>query len=926
MAEISALVYGWVAGIIAVIVWILYGIDTLLQLMRIVNDAFSHLPGLSHLAYDRKGKKKGGAGSGRDGGTTSQFNVLTNDEGLEGLAGSTKRVTPITAGGLCLMSWYGPDGTTGPPIECRLALENNEVTIYQLLRIGDTNTGMPGGAAGAGSPAGAGGKRLPTGQTAAPSLAGRRGSKDVDTNAFRSAAGVTVAEHRKGRVSVLHTTVMELRHFNKPHKGAGGGGGEQSGGGDKANTNNNGSKANHRKGSAAAGSGSEVDSAAPSQRGSVAATPNGSQHRRKESGDEAAGGGNNNGNNNNNNNNSSSAPLEGTTRPGVDPLFNGRVLIWRTMDGCPLFDSIGAAQHNASNATFGGSMRRGNASSASAPNMSHSASMDSLSDDRSFNSSMGDGEGSDHGEEDATNDGSGGEGGGQHGRKKQQQQHHGHNHHTHHGHHSGRRHSKSNAEMNDMANWSCVIIKFERARESEWWHTLLSGLKEARAWHDFAKTLPNPDTVNTFLSRFFFQNMRVNGLADAIIKQIRKKLRELPAKKFPRDLGGQLILDEFLIGTQIPWITDVSEPTVSANGEVGFDFNLMYKGGEGGFTLFFRLALEFLGIRVPHVVFSVKLIELEATVHISIGPPPSKKFWIGGHKPPVLRLEVHQGCASGKGILHRVLTSLPDLSGIMTNLIKLYLFSDMVLPYMDDFPLPSVVKSPKSSMRDLRVRTFDRQRAAKISGAPVRSSSAPVAAPPSPLTDPPATTPGAEADAATKAATAAPSSQRPFTAAVATGTPGPPPKSSKPNTPRNNNASGEAQHAPDKLNASRRSSGNQSLGSTTNNVQNVASPISLLSPNNPNAGSFTGGRANNTSSTVPNTSALSANNTMTSSMLNRTMQSETDLTESEEALSATGRKRGGGSGTMRNLKNLLKVKGSDMTRESVSRSKGKGKT
>ncbi|KAI5688955.1 hypothetical protein MNV84_01632 [Leishmania braziliensis] len=272
--------------------------------------------------------------------------------------------------------------------------------------------------------------------------------------------------------------------------------------------------------------------------------------------------------------------------------------------------------------------------------------------------------------------------------------------------------------MSDMASWSCVIIKFERSRENERWHTLLSGLKEAQAWHEYAKALPNPDTLNMFLSRFFFQNMRLDNFSDVLIKLVRKQLRELPSKKFPRDLGGELILDDFLIGTQIPWISNVSEPRVSANGEVGFDFNLVYKGGEGGFSLFFRLALTYCGIHIPHIVFSVKLLELETTMHVSIGPPPSKKFWIGAHKLPIVRLEVHQGCASGRGVLHRILTALPNLSGIVTNLIKLYLFSDMVLPYMDDFPLPSVVKSPKASFADLRVRAFDWQRAAKISGAP----------------------------------------------------------------------------------------------------------------------------------------------------------------------------------------------------------------
>jgi hypothetical protein len=974
MAEVSAFVYGWLAGIVAVIVWILYGIDTLLRLIKAVNSAFAHLPGLSSLAYAHKEESainndncSSEAATGKLGaGDTSKYNVMPAEEGLEGLTGCTKKVTPITAGGLCLMSWYGPDGTTGAPIECRLALENNEVTIYQLLRVGDSNNGITGTA---------GNDRLPGAPSGAKGTGARRGGKDCDTNAVRSAAGVTVAEHRKGHVSVLHTTVMELKHFNKPKKNAGDSG-EGSGGKSSAS----------RKGGNAAGSDAD------------ASTPDGSKHKRKESGsgtgrDSMTGGGSESGGPKKHGTNANDTLVDGVTRPGVDPLFTGRVLIWRTMDGSPLFDSIHAPKPPTGINCLGNSLRRTAGSNESlwqaaeenggggggTHSFAGTRSVDSLSDDRSRNSSLDDGDNSEYDEVHSNFNGSveelqGSDLNSTNTRGGEAKEHHSHKHY-----HNGRRRSRKGSDMNDMSNWSCVIIKFERARESERWYTLLKGLHEARAWHDFAKTLPNPDTVNTFLSRFFFQNMRVNGLREVLIKQIRKKLRELPAKKFPRDLGGQLVLDEFLIGTQIPWITDVSEPTVSANGEVGFDFNLLYKGGEGGFTLFFRLALEFLGFRVPHVVFSVKLIELEATVHISIGPPPSKKFWIGGHKPPILRLEVHQGCASGRGVLHRVLTSLPDLSGIMTNLIKLYLFSDMVLPYLDDFPLPSVVKSPKASLRDLRVRTFDRQRAAKISSAPVESSLVPAVTPVSPVRGPateatpskskegesssnnskssPSTlhksressfaatgAPGANAAAAVPVApspapgavlgqkgsserSAATSQQQQQQQQSSVGTSPAPSergrgdKTSQPTTPKGDGAATDQRDRKTLIT-------NPSFTSRT--VRDVASPITLTSPHEPSSGSFgttqRGNAAANTSGLDPRNGTAVVPTTNSNSTPQHELLSEAELTESTDALSAATKKHGGSSSAVRNLKSLLKVKGKDMTRESVSRSKDKHKS
>lgn len=278
----------------------------------------------------------------------------------------------------------------------------------------------------------------------------------------------------------------------------------------------------------------------------------------------------------------------------------------------------------------------------------------------------------------------------------------------------------------DMDTWCSMVVQFGQPCVTDQWYTILRGFKEANAWRRFAETMPNRQTANIFLSRFGFQNLHGVGLENALKKAIQEKLRKVCALKLPRDIGGEVKLDDFIIGRAIPWISDVSEPVVSTTGEMGFSFNMQYKGDVDGFSLFFRLDLAYRGIPLPQVVFSVKLLELKASIRASIGPPPSKKFWIGGHKPPVVRLQVRPGCASGKGILHHILTALPDISGVFTDLIKLYLFSDLILPCMDDFPLPSVGKSPPSSpthgadevdKADKKV-VFDRRRAARMSAAP----------------------------------------------------------------------------------------------------------------------------------------------------------------------------------------------------------------
>ncbi|KAG5505621.1 hypothetical protein JIQ42_08387 [Leishmania sp. Namibia] len=939
MAEVSAFLYGCVLSTTAVVLWILYGTDALPHLKRSVGNVLACIPGMAHFA---EGKAERRARMRDADGTSASYRFsrldgAASDQGLEGLTGSTENAQPITVAATCMMSRYGSDGTISPPIECLLSLEGNMVTIYQLLRLVDSN---PGSAAAAARGRVSAGTNL----------------SDVhgDSRTFRTASGATVVERRRGKVCVLNTTVMEVRQFNVSKKlAAAAADPSQSSAGDRGGRGGSASEPSAAKASAkpTASSGLPVSLSS----GMLASGSDDATDRWEESkSDSTASAKRSKGRKGNAKSAATAAGASETSAAnsifgggGADSLFTGRVLIWRTLDGRPLFDASTPPVPLPGNGTGGSSFADPRGGSAPLPTAlfssvggagaaSRSPTTESV-DGRSANSSAD----ADDGDDSTVTDGASAA-------RYQQWLPYGHS------------RQQRRSMLNDMASWSCVIIKFERSRESERWYTLLSGLKEAQAWHDYAKSMPNPNTINTFLSRFVFQNMRLDGLSDALISQVRKKLRELPAKKFPRDLGGDIILDDFLIGTQIPWISDVSEPRVSANGEVGFDFNLFYKGGEGGFSLFFRLALTYCGIRIPHVVFSVKLLEVETTVHVSIGPPPSKIFWIGAHKPPIIRLEVHQGCASGKGVLHRMLTALPNLSGIVTNLIKLYLFTDMVLPYMDDFPLPSVVKSPKGSFADLRVRAFDWQRAAKISGAPQREAPAASSAD----RDTESKVEGRGTHQKRSGGYGSSLSLKSSSDYTAGSTSYDPVRNTSRDTVATDSKAAFRKASPDarlansnlragtgaKLSAfaprdSDADGGPFSGASLRNTSTSVSSSVAPASPTgraaaqaardvlevSPRPAGRDGGGDHTRLPGAPprdrmgSRSASISSNLISASTLDESVRGDnaTVISESEDVLSAASKKRASTAGAMRNLKDWLKVKGNDMARESVSRSKKK---
>lgn len=272
----------------------------------------------------------------------------------------------------------------------------------------------------------------------------------------------------------------------------------------------------------------------------------------------------------------------------------------------------------------------------------------------------------------------------------------------------------------DLLSWNALVLEFSDPRQAEMWYTVLKNLDEVESWREYLRNIPISDTLNTFLGRLLFPSFRQKGLERMITRMIREKLVEVTARKFPRFLTGGIHLDDFVLGASIPWVSEVSKPAMSTHGEIGFDLNILYKGEGSGFVLFFRFALSYRGIRIPRFILSIKLLELQASLHISIGPPPSKKIWVGLHRPPILRIQANQGCASGKGLLHRFLTSLPDMSGIVCNLLRLYLFSEMILPEMDDFPLPSIEETTETlpateSKKPAKGNYFDHARAAEKS-------------------------------------------------------------------------------------------------------------------------------------------------------------------------------------------------------------------
>lgn len=250
----------------------------------------------------------------------------------------------------------------------------------------------------------------------------------------------------------------------------------------------------------------------------------------------------------------------------------------------------------------------------------------------------------------------------------------------------GKRRGSAAAPTEDvpLSQWKCLAIKFPTRRVQERWLNLLQATNLSSQWHEFIQHLPKMDVFNLLVARLFFENSRANTLHDLLEEKLKKKLERV-SKSLPQRLRGNIYLDGLDVGGEIPLIGNVSDPTPSSSGDTEFDFDVLYRGG---FGLKIRFAVCYREIRVPDIVFSIKVLELAGRMRFVVGPPPTKKFWLGCPRPPQLRLDFTQEVASHDGILNTVLKLLPDMSQVASNVVTSLFFEDMVFPNLDDFPWP----------------------------------------------------------------------------------------------------------------------------------------------------------------------------------------------------------------------------------------------
>ncbi|CCW65843.1 unnamed protein product [Phytomonas sp. EM1] len=243
-----------------------------------------------------------------------------------------------------------------------------------------------------------------------------------------------------------------------------------------------------------------------------------------------------------------------------------------------------------------------------------------------------------------------------------------------------------------MSEWRCIVIKFPSRRETERWLNLLQATSQTHEWVSYLMHLPKIDVLNSLLARLFFENTRTLGLHNLFVGKISKKLESV-SKRLPEHVKGCITLDCLVIGGEVPLFNDVSAASLSSCGSLSFDFDVLYRGG---LILSIRFSITYRGIRVPDIIFHIKVLELAGRARFSVSPPPTQLCWIGTSTLPQLRLQFTQEVPSHDGILHILTKIMPNMNQLVSDLVRVKLFEDMVLPNMEDFPWPGLPDNPSS--------------------------------------------------------------------------------------------------------------------------------------------------------------------------------------------------------------------------------------
>lgn len=200
--------------------------------------------------------------------------------------------------------------------------------------------------------------------------------------------------------------------------------------------------------------------------------------------------------------------------------------------------------------------------------------------------------------------------------------------------------------------------------------------------------------ANALLPRFWWNVYDNKSFHKFIMKRLGKRIAKIT--DFPKFIQS-MILKNIHVGPNLPDITSIHLVQLTDDGGVEVDAVLDYKGGLSlEIQLKTSMQLPGTSLEVPASV-TIEVHHLHGKLRIHVSPPPCQRFWVGFYEMPAIdvKAETQIGTGAGSGfnvpkMAGNIIKKLrQDITRIIVNKLKSDIIGEkMVLPNMDDFPLP----------------------------------------------------------------------------------------------------------------------------------------------------------------------------------------------------------------------------------------------
>ncbi|XP_049851906.1 uncharacterized protein LOC126328050 [Schistocerca gregaria] len=180
---------------------------------------------------------------------------------------------------------------------------------------------------------------------------------------------------------------------------------------------------------------------------------------------------------------------------------------------------------------------------------------------------------------------------------------------------------------------------------------------------------------NLFMHRMFLVFCRDRGFVEVLKKKIQKKLLKTDFPSVFKDVRVGVLH----LGSYLPIFKNIEINSIGPDGTLRLDADIEYHGHariEFRFVLCFNIIKSF---SIPvSVMFSIKRVI--GRIQVAFSPVPSDVIWIGFYREPLIDISLD----SALGERYKVGT----VTNILIAKLKQELIAMLVLPEMDDWPLP----------------------------------------------------------------------------------------------------------------------------------------------------------------------------------------------------------------------------------------------